>query len=188
MKEPTLLPTTFPNIIVSSNQGIAVGMASNICSFNLKEVCEATAAYIQDENTDLLKYLKAPDLSTGGQLLYNEKDIREIYESGRGSFKLRAKYRYDRKNSCIEIYEIPYTTATEVIIDAIVDLVKEGKIKEIVDVRDETDLSGLKITIDIRKSADPDSIMTRLFRLTSLQEAFSCNFNILVNGRPGCWV
>jgi len=184
IKEPTLLPITFPNVITNSNQGIAVGMASNICSFNLKEVCEATIGYIQDENVDLIMHIKAPDLSTGGQLIYNEKDIREIYETGRGSFKLRSKYRYDKANSCIEIYEIPYTATTESIIDAVINLVKEGKIKEITDVRDETDLGGLKITIDIRKSSEPDSLMNKLFRLTPLQESFGCNFNILVNGNP----
>lgn len=184
MKEPTLLPTTFPNILVNANQGIAVGMASNICSFNLQEVCEATARYIEDETVDIVQYLKAPDFSNGGQLIYNEKEIREIYETGRGSFKLRAKYRYDKENSCIEIYEIPYTTTAEAIIDATVDLVKSGKIKEIVDVRDETDLNGLKITLDIRKSADPEALMNKLFKLTPLQDSFSCNFNILINGKP----
>lgn len=184
MKEPTLLPTTFPNILVNPNQGIAVGMASNICSFNLKEVCEATIEYIQDEDVDIGKYLKAPDFSTGGQLIYNEKEMAEIYKTGKGSFKLRASYKYDRENSCIEIYEIPYTTTTEAIIDAIIDLVKGGKIKDITDVRDETDLEGLKITIDIRKNADPDALMNKLYKLTPLQDSFSCNFNILINGRP----
>ncbi|AUS98772.1 topoisomerase IV [Clostridium thermosuccinogenes] len=184
MKEPTLLPTTFPNILVNPNQGIAVGMASNICSFNLKEVCEATIEYIQDEDADIGKYLKAPDFSTGGQLIYNEKEMAEIYKTGKGSFKLRASYKYDRENSCIEIYEIPYTTTTEAIIDAIIDLVKGGKIKDITDVRDETDLEGLKITIDIRKNADPDALMNKLYKLTPLQDSFSCNFNILINGRP----
>lgn len=184
MKEPTLLPTTFPNILVNPNQGIAVGMASNICSFNLKEVCEATIEYIQDEDVGIGKYLKAPDFSTGGQLIYNEKEMAEIYKTGKGSFKLRASYKYDRENSCIEIYEIPYTTTTEAIIDAIIDLVKGGKIKDITDVRDETDLEGLKITIDIRKNADPDALMNKLYKLTPLQDSFSCNFNILINGRP----
>jgi len=184
MKEPVLLPTTFPNILVNVNQGIAVGMASSICSFNLQEVCEATIAFIDDPEEDMTKYLKAPDLSTGGQLIYNEKEIRNIYETGRGSFKLRAKYRYDKANSCIEIYEIPYTTTTEAIMEAIVELVKNGKIKDITDVRDETDLDGLRIAIDIKKSTDPDSLMNKLFKLTPLQDTFSCNFNILVNGRP----
>jgi DNA gyrase subunit A len=184
LKEPVLLPTSFPSILVNANQGIAVGMASNICSFNLKEVCEATVQYISNEDADILQYLKAPDLASGGQLIYNEKDIRDIYDTGRGGFKLRAKYKYDKKNSCIEIYEIPYTTTAEVIIDSIVDLVKRGRIKEINDVRDETDLNGLKITLDIRKSADPDDIMNKLYKLTTLEDTFSCNFNILVNGIP----
>lgn len=184
MKEPLLLPTTFPNVLVNPNQGIAVGMASNICSFNLKEVCDATIRYIQDENVDISAYLKAPDFSSGGQLIYNEKDMREIYETGRGSFRLRAKYKYDKQNSCIEIYEIPYTTTSEAIMDAVIELVKGGKIKDITDVRDETDLNGLKITIDLKKSADPENIMNRLYKLTPLQDSFSCNFNILVNGRP----
>lgn len=184
LKEPTLLPTTFPNILVNSNQGIAVGMASNICSFNLQEVCEAAVQYIQNENADVSRFIKAPDLASGGQLIYNEKEIRDIYNTGRGSFKLRAKYRYDRKNSCIEIYEIPYTTTAEAIIDAVVELVKDGKIKDISDVRDETDLNGLKITLDIRKSTEPESLMNKLFKLTPLQDTFSCNFNILINGSP----
>jgi len=184
MKEPTLLPATFPSILVNANQGIAVGMASNLCSFNLREVCEATIAYIKDENVDLLQYIKAPDFSTGGALIFNEKNMREIYETGKGSFKVRAKYNYDKKNSCIEIYEIPYTTTTEAIIDAIIELVKNGKIKDIIDVRDETDLDGLKITLDIRKSADPDTIMNRLYKLTPLEDSFSCNFNVLISGTP----
>jgi len=184
LKEPVLLPATFPSILVNSNQGIAVGMASNICSFNLSEVCETTIQYIKDKNVDITQHLKAPDLPSGGQLIYNKKEISEIYNTGRGSFKLRAKYRLDKKNSCIEIYEIPYTTSTEAIIDSIVQLVKSGKIKEITDIRDETDLEGLKITLDIRKSADPDAIMNKLFKLTPLQDTFSCNFNILINGKP----
>lgn len=184
LKEPTLLPATYPSVLVNANQGIAVGMASNLCSFNLKEICDATAAYISDESTDLLKHIKAPDFSTGGLLIYNENEMREVFETGRGSFKVRAKYRYDKKNSCIEIYEIPYTTASESIIDAVIDLVKKGKIKDIADVRDETDLDGLKITLDIKKSADPDDIMNRLFKLTSLQDTFSCNFNILIGSTP----
>lgn len=184
LKEPTLLPATFPTVLVNANQGIAVGMASNICSFNLVEVCEATIQYIKDENVDLLDYLKAPDLSSGGQLIFNEREMQEIYNTGRGSFKLRAKYKYDRDNSCIEVYEIPYTTTSEAIIDAIVELVKNNKIKDISDVRDETDLNGLKITIDIKRNADPDALMNKLFKLTPLQDSFSCNFNILINGRP----
>lgn len=184
MKEPSLLPATFPSVLVNANQGIAVGMASNLCSFNLKEICDATIAYIADENADMLQYIKAPDFSTGGLLIYNEKEIREIYETGRGGFKVRARYNYDKKNGCIEIYEIPYTTTSEAIIDSVIELVKNGKIKDITDVRDETDLEGLKITLDIRKSADPDAIMNKLFKLTALQDAFNCNFNILINGNP----
>ncbi len=184
LKEPTLLPATFPSVLVNANQGIAVGMASNLCSFNLKEICEATVAYIIDENVDFIQYIKGPDFSTGGYLIYNENDMREIYETGRGGFKVRAKYNYDKQSSCIEIVEIPYTTTSEAIIDSIIELVKNGKIKDILDVRDETDLDGLKITLDIRKSADPDSIMNKLFKLTALQDTFSCNFNILVSGAP----
>ncbi|MCX7709253.1 MAG: DNA topoisomerase (ATP-hydrolyzing) subunit A [Clostridia bacterium] len=184
LKEPTLLPTTFPNVLVNSNQGIAVGMASNICSFNLQEVCEATVQLIKNEDADLVQYLKAPDFSTGGQLIYNEKEITEIYNSGRGGFKVRAKYRYDKENSCIEVFEIPYTTTTEAVIDSVIELVKSGKIKEITDVRDETDLDGLKITFDVRKSTDPDALMNKLFKLTPLQDAFNCNFNILIKGSP----
>ena len=183
-KEPLLLPTTYPNIIVNSNQGIAVGMASNICSFNLKEVCDATIRFIDDDNVDLTKYLKAPDFSTGGQLIYNEKNIFDIYETGRGSFKIRAKYKFDKKCNCIEIFEIPYTTTAEAIIDTIADLVKTGKFKEIQDVRDETDLRGLKITIDIRKNTDADGLMNKLFKFTTLEDTFSCNFNILIDGKP----
>ncbi len=184
MKEPTLFPSAFPSVLVNANQGIAVGMASNLCSFNLKEVCDAAIAYIGDENADLLQYIKAPDFSTGGSLILNENELRGIYETGRGSFKVRAKYKYDKQNSCIEIYEIPYTTASESIIDAVIELVKSGRIKDITDVRDETDLEGLKITLDIRKSADPDEIMNKLYKLTTLQDTFNCNFNILVNGSP----
>lgn len=184
MKEPVLLPTVFPNILVNPNQGIAVGMASNICSFNLREVCEATIAYIQNDNVDLLDYLKAPDFPTGGQILVDRAELSKIYETGRGSFRIRARYRFDKKNSCIEIYEIPYTTTSEAIIESIAEIIKSGKIKDIIDVRDETDLDGLTITIDIRRSADPDEIMNKLFRLTTLQDSFSCNFNVLVDQKP----
>ncbi|MCX7748796.1 MAG: DNA topoisomerase (ATP-hydrolyzing) subunit A [Clostridia bacterium] len=184
LKEPTLLPTTFPNILVNPNQGIAVGMASNLCSFNLQEICDATVQYIHDENLDFTKVLRAPDFSTGGQLIYNEKEITEVYNTGRGSFKVRAKYKHDKQNSCIEIYEIPYTTTSEAVIDSIINLIKDGKIKDITDVRDETDLSGLKITLDIRRSTEPDTLMNKLFKLTPLQDTFSCNFNILINGKP----
>jgi len=197
MKEPVLLPTVFPNILVNPNQGIAVGMASNICSFNLKEVCEATIAYIKNDNVDFIEYLKAPDFSTGGDLIYNEKELRNIYETGRGSFKVRARYRFDKANNCIEIYEIPYTTTSEAIIDSIAELVKNGKIKDISDVRDETDLNGLKIALDIKRSTDPDALMNKLFKLTPLEDSFGCNFNILINGKPqvlgikgilDCWI
>lgn len=184
MKEPTLFPTTFPNVLVTNNQGIAVSMASSICSFNLKEVCETTVKYIKNENIDIKKYLKAPDFSSGGELIYNEKDIENIYETGRGSFKLRAKYKYDKKNSLIEIYEIPYTTTVEVIIDKIISLVKTNKIKEINDIRNETDKNGLKIAIDIKRNVDADLLMHKLYSMTTLMDTFSCNFNILVNSVP----
>ncbi len=184
LKEPVLLPTTYPNILVNANQGIAVGMASNICSFNLSEVCEATIAMINNENAPVEQYLKAPDFSAGGQLIYSEKDMKDIYASGRGGFKLRGKYRFDKENNCIEIIEIPYTTTVEAIIDQIIDLIKAGKIKEITDVRDETDLEGLKIALDVRRNTDPEALMNKLFKLTPLQDSFNCNFNILINGRP----
>jgi DNA gyrase subunit A len=184
LKEPTLLPTTFPNILVNPNQGIAVGMASNICSFNLVEVCEATIAFLKNPDIDLVGYLKAPDMASGGQLIFNERDIREIYETGRGGFRLRAKYRFDPENNCLEIYEIPFTTTSEAIIDNVIEIVKNGKIKEITDVRDETDLSGLKVTLDLRKNVDPEVLMNKLFKLTPLQESFNCNFNLLIHGKP----
>ncbi len=184
MKEPVLLPTTFPSILVNSNQGIAVGMASNICSFNLEEICKTTSALIDDENIVIEDYLKAPDFSSGGQLIYSAKEIRDIYNNGRGSFKVRARYKYDKEINCIEIIEIPYTTTVEAIIDQIIELIKGGKIREITDVRDETDLSGLKVTLDLRKNTDPDILMNKLFKLTPLQDSFNCNFNILIHGRP----
>lgn len=184
LKEPVLFPTTFPNILVTPNQGIAVGMASSICSFNLKEVCNTTINYIKNKNIDIKKYLKAPDFSTGGELIYNEKDIDEIYTTGRGSVKLRAKYRFDKKSSVIEIYEIPYSTSIEAIIDKIISLVKLNKLKEINDVRNETDINGLKIAIDIKRTADPDKLMAKLFSMTPLTDSYSCNFNVLVEGRP----
>lgn len=184
MTEPVLLPSAFPNILVNPNQGIAVGMASNICSFNLREVCEATIAYIKNDNIDIMQYLSAPDFSTGGQIILNEQELRKIYETGRGSFKLRARYRFDRQNSCIEIYEIPYTTTTEAIIEAVADIIKNNKIKDITDIRDETDLEGLKITIDIKRNSDPDTIMNKLFKLTPLEDSFGCNFNILIDQKP----
>ena len=184
MKEPMLLPTTFPNVLVSPNQGIAVGMASAICSFNLQEVCATTIALIKNPNVNLLEYLKAPDFPTGGELLYNAKEIENIYATGRGGFKLRARYRFDKKNGCIEVYEIPYTTTIESIIDKIAALVKSGKVKEITDVRDETDLGGLKLAIDIRRNADPDMLMRRLYGLTPLCDSFYANFNVLIDSRP----
>ncbi len=184
MKEPLFLPTTFPNILVNPNQGIAVGMASSICSFNLKEICEATIAYIKNPDDDIKKYLKAPDFPTGSELIYIKKEIEQIYDTGRGSFKLRSKYRYDNKNNCIEITEIPYSTTIEMIIDKISNLVKSGKIKEINDIRDETDLNGLKITLDIKRNTNVDLLMHKLFSMTPLQDSFSCNFNILIDGKP----
>ena len=184
LKEPTLLPVAFPTILVNSNQGIAVGMASNICSFNLKEVCDTTIALLKDKNADIYKTLLAPDFSGGAQLIYNEADIRTIYETGRGSIKLRAKYSYDKKNNCIEITEIPYSTTVEAIIDKIVELVKQGKIKEISDIRDETDLSGLKVAIDLKRGTDSEKLMAKLYKQTPLQDTFSCNFNVLIDGSP----
>ena len=184
LTEPTLLPTTFPNVLVSSNMGIAVGMASNICGFNLGEVCDATTGYLRDPNVDLLSILKAPDFSTGGQLLYDGAALADIYRTGRGGLKLRAKWRYIKDENLIEIYEIPYSTTVEAIIDKVAELVKAGKAKEIADMRDETDLNGLKLTIDLKRGADPDKLMARLFRATPLQDTFSCNFNILIAGMP----
>ena len=184
MKEPALFPTTFPNVLVTPNVGIAVGMASSVCGFNLREICEATIAFIKNSSIDLTEYISAPDFSTGGQYIYNENEMKGVIETGRGSLKLRAKYRFDKKNSCIDVYEIPYGTTIEAIIDKITLLVKTGKIRDITDVRDETGLEGLKITIDIRKSADPELVMRRLFAATPLTDSFSCNFNILINGKP----
>ena len=184
LKEPTLLPTTFPNILVNANQGIAVGMASNICSFNLEEICNATIAYIEDPDADLTEIIKAPDFSTGAELIYNENEIRALYDTGRGSLRLRSKYIHDKKSSCIEITEIPYTTTSEAIMDKIIELIKGGKLKEINDVRDETDLSGLKITIDIKRNTDVKLLMSKLYKMTPLQDTYSGNFNILINGVP----
>ena len=184
MKEPALLPTTFPNVLVSANQGIAVGMASNICSFNLREVCDTAIALMKNPDHDILETLPGPDFSTGGELLFDEAATREIYSTGRGSFKLRAKWRYVKDGNLIEITEIPYTTATEVIMDKVAELVKAGKIKEIADMRDETDLGGLKLTIDLKRGVDPEKLMQKLFRLTPLQDSFPCNFNILIAGMP----
>ena len=184
VKEPSLLPTTFPNVLVSANQGIAVGMASNICGFNLGEVCDAAVAYIRDPDFDLMSVLKAPDLPTGGELLYDGAAIREIYETGRGSFKVRAKWRYSKPENLIEIYEIPYSTTAEAIMDKVTELVKAGRAKEVSDMRDETDLSGLKLAIDLKRGADPEKLMAKLFRYTPLLDSQSCNFNILIAGMP----
>ena len=184
MDEPTLLPTTFPNVLVSSNMGIAVGMASNICGFNLAEVCDTTTAYLKNPNCDLMATLKAPDFPTGGELLYDERELSAIYETGRGSFKVQARWRYVKEENLIEIYEIPYSTTVEAIMDKVSELVKNGKVKEISDMRDETDLSGLKLTMDLKRGTDPDKLMARLFRMTPLRDSFSCNFNILIAGMP----
>ena len=184
LTEPVLLPTTFPNILVSANMGIAVGMASNLCGFNLTEVCQATIARIKDPQADLLETLKAPDFPTGGQLLYDRKELESIYRTGRGSFKVRAKWRYLKAENLIEIYEIPYTTTAEAILDKVAELIKSGKVREVADMRDETDLSGLKLAIDLKRGTDPDKLMQKLFRATPLQDSFACNFNILVDGMP----
>ncbi|MFR1051825.1 MAG: DNA gyrase subunit A, partial [Lachnospirales bacterium] len=182
--EPSLLPTTFPNVLVSANQGIAVGMASNLCGFNLHEVCQATIAFLKDPGCDLLSLLKAPDFPTGGQLLYDGAAMASIYETGRGSFQVRARWRYVKEENVVEIYEIPYTTTVEAIMDKVTELVKAGRVKEIADMRDETDLNGLKLTIDLKRGADPDKLMARLFKSTPLQDSFACNFNILIAGMP----
>ena len=184
MKEPALLPTTFPNVLVSANQGIAVGMASNLCGFNLGEVCDATIAYLKDPECDLMETLKAPDLPTGGELLYDQAALSDIYRTGRGSFKIRSKWRYIKEENLIEVYEIPYSTTIEAIKEKIIELVKTGKTREISDVRDESDLSGLKLAIDLKRGTDPDKLMAKLFRSTPLLDSQSCNFNILIAGMP----
>ena len=184
MREPTLLPTAYPNVLVSANMGIAVGMASNICSFNLRECCKATIAWIRNPDCDLLETMPAPDFSTGGEILYRTDEMAEIYRTGRGSIKLRARWRYIKEGNLIEIYEIPYTTTTEAIIDKVSELIKAGKIREISDMRDETDLSGLKLTIDLKRGVDPDKLMQKLLRTTPLMDSFGCNFNILIAGMP----
>ena len=184
LKEPTLLPVAFPNILVNPNQGIAVGMASNICSFNLREVCDATIEYMKHPNCDILEIMPAPDFPLGAELLYNKEQMREIYETGRGSFKMRAVYEYDKQNNCIEIKEIPYTTTVEAILAKIMDLVKANKLKEISDARDETGLDGFKLTLDLKRGTDPDSLMLKLFKLTPLEDSFSCNFNLLIDNVP----
>ena len=184
MKEPSLLPTTYPNVLVSANQGIAVGMASQICGFNLGEVCDTTIACLKNPDHDIASTLLAPDFPTGGQIICDSGELRSIYATGRGGLKVRARWRYDKKENVIEVYEIPYSTAIETILDKVAELVKAGKIKEIADMRDETDLSGLKLAIDLKRGVDPDKLMAKLFRLTPLQDTVSCNFNILIAGMP----
>ena len=184
MKEPSLLPTTFPNILVSANQGIAVGMASNLCGFNLEEVCDTTIALLKNPDHDIMTTLKAPDLPTGGELLYNANELASIYRTGRGSFKVRSRWRYLKAENMIEVYEIPYSTTAEAIIDKVTELVKTGKVKELSDIRDETDLSGLKLTIDLKRGTDPEKLMAKLFKATPLMDSQSCNFNILIAGMP----
>ncbi len=184
MKEPSLLPTTYPNVLVSANQGIAVGMASQICGFNLGEVCDTTIAFLKNPDHDISSTLLAPDFPTGGQIICDGDDLRSIYATGRGGLKVRARWRYDRSENVIEVYEIPYSTTIEVILDKVAELVKAGKVKEISDMRDETDLSGLKLAIDLKRGVDPDKLMAKLFRLTPLQDTVSCNFNILIAGMP----
>ena len=184
MKEPALLPTTFPNILVSANQGIAVGMASQLCGFNLGEVCDTTIAFLKNPEVRISETLLAPDFPTGGEILYDARVIEDIYNTGRGGVKVRARWRYDKKENLIEIYEIPYTTTSEAIMDKVAELIKAGKVKEISDMRDETDLSGLKLTIDLKRGADPDKLMQKLFKSTTLQDTASCNFNVLIGGMP----
>ena len=184
MKEPALLPTTFPNILVSANSGIAVGMASQFCGFNLKEVCDTTVAYLKNPDCDLAETLLAPDFPTGGELIFDAKAIQDIYSTGRGSVRVRAKYRYIKDQNLLEIYEIPYSTTVEAILDKVAELIKQGKAKEIADMRDETDLSGLKLAIDLKRGVDPDKLMAKLYRLTPLEDAFACNFNVLIAGSP----
>ncbi|MBQ3229861.1 MAG: topoisomerase IV, partial [Clostridia bacterium] len=185
--EPVVLPTSFPNILVSPNSGIAVGMASDICSFNLREVCEVTAAYLKNENItteEIMEILKAPDFSSGGLLIYDREKIKEIYETGRGSIKLRAKYVYDKNENVIEVLQIPYTTTLEKIRESMIQLAKEGKLKDVSDVRDEIDIKGFKMTIDLKRGVDPEKLMQKLFKQTKLEDDFKCNFNILVGGVP----
>ena len=184
LREPTLLPTAFPNVLVSSNLGIAVGMASQICGFNLAEVCDTTVAYLRDPEHDLLSTMPAPDFPTGGEIVYDRAQMESIYRTGRGSFKVRARWRYAEKENIIEIYELPYTTTSEAVIDKVRELISSGKIREINDMRDETDLSGLRLAIDLKRGTDPDKLMQKLFKLTPLMDSFPCNFNILVAGNP----
>lgn len=184
MKEPRLLPTAFPNVLVSANTGIAVGMASQICGFNLEEVCRTEINYLNDPDCDLFETLLAPDFSTGAEIVYDRAAMEEIYRTGRGSFKMRSRWRYVQKDNIIEIYEIPFTTTSEAIVDKVAELIKAGKIREINDMRDETDLSGLKLAVDLKRGTDPEKLMQKLFKLTPLMDSFSCNFNILVAGNP----
>ena len=184
MKEPTLLPTAFPNVLVSANSGIAVGMASMICGFNLNEVCETAINYLRDPEHDLFSTLPAPDFPTGGEIIYDRAEMESIYNTGRGSFKVRARWRYLQKENIIEIFQIPYTTTSEAIIDKVAELIKAGKIREINDMRDETDLGGLRLAIDLKRGVDPEKLMQKLFKMTTLQDAFPCNFNILIAGNP----
>lgn len=184
MKEPTLLPTTFPNILVSANTGIAVGMASSFCGFNLEEVCRTTIAYIENNNCDLMATLPAPDFPTGGEIILDRAQMQKIYDTGRGSFKIRSKWKYIKSENLIEVYQIPYTTTIEAIIDKLADLVKSGKVREISDIRDESDLSGLKLAIDLKRGTDPDKLMDRLMQMTPLMDSCSCNFNVLIQGMP----
>ena len=184
MKEPALLPTTFPNILVSANQGIAVGMASQLCGFNLGEVCDAAAAFLKNPACDLSSLLLGPDFPTGGEIIYDQGAMEEVYRTGRGSVKIRGKYRYVKSENLIEIYEIPYTTTVEAILDKVAELIKAGKLREVSDMRDETDLNGLKLAVDLKRGVDPDKLMAKLFKSTTLQDAISCNFNVLIGGMP----
>ena len=184
MKEPRLLPTTFPNILVSANKGIGVAMASDICGFNLNEVCTATMHYLKDPDCDLLEYMPMPDFSTGGEIIYRREEMEKIIETGLGSFQIRSRWRWIPEERIIEVYEIPYSTTVEAILDKVAELIKAGKAKEISDMRDETDLSGLKLAIDLKRGVDPDKLMAKLYRLTPLQDTVSCNFNILIAGQP----
>ena len=187
MQEPVLLPTSFPNVLVTPNKGIAVGMASEICSFNLAEVCDATVAILKNPKTSvdkILEIMKAPDFPGGGTIIYNRDMMRQIYETGSGSVKIRARYVYDKAQNCIDIIQIPYSTSIELIMKKLTELIKEGKVKEIVDFRDEIDLSGFKLTLDLRRGTDPDKLMTRLYKMTPLEDSFKCNFNVLINGSP----
>ena len=184
MKEPTLFPVTFPSVLVNANTGIAVGMASSICSFNLKEICDATVGLIKNPDYDINEAVKAPDFIGGGQIVYNDAQMRDIFRTGRGSFKVRSKYTYDKSNNCIDITEIPPTTTAEAIIDKIIEKVKSGAAREIADVRDETDKKGLKITVDLKRGTDPEKLMRKLFKSTPLEDSFACNFNVLIAGVP----